>query len=65
MVFIAELHVTSDEVLNVWLDDNHEEFVKEQTLLQAGVNRLELVVVSIKVSDHLENTKENDLQRVY
>ena len=65
MVFIAELHVTSDEVLNVWLDDNHEELVKEQIPLQSGVNILELVIVSIKISDYLENNKNNNLQRVH
>jgi len=52
-VFIAELHVTGNKVLDVGLDYNHEELVKEQTLFQAYVKFLILVITPVSVSYRL------------
>lgn len=52
-VFIAELHVTGNKVLDIRLDYNHEELIKEETLFQANIKFLILVIIPISVSYRL------------
>jgi len=64
-VFIAELHVTSNKVLDIGLDYNHEKLIKEETLFQANIKRLILMIKPISVSYHLQNSKEQEFQNIH
>ena len=65
IIIVSELHVASDKILDIRLDNNQIKLVEKQITLKTYIEALKLSPVAIFVSVNLETTNQDYFREIH